>query len=433
MPLSDPRDPIARLLAGTYPDPETGELLRCEARAVAIADTLAGQEVELVEKLGLGDRLALVCDVDTFVALGNRVERALASRFAVQRIQLPRKPHADVATIDRIVAQVEAGTHAIVAVGSGTLNDLAKMVALARDIPQLVFGTAPSMNGYTSVSASITGEDGFKRSVRARTPAGVFLDLGVLAAAPTRMIRAGLGDSICRPTAQADWLLSHLVLDRPYREVPFALLAADEPHLFGEAAALVRGDLAAIRALARTLVLSGFGMTLVGGSFPASQGEHLISHYLEMMRPPEIAEAFHGEQVGGVAALAMARLQDAMLARPELPVFRPTAITRAEVVARFGEAMGDACWRDFANKAIDRARADELTAKLAADVARDAGAPRRHRAAARRARQDPGRSRRADHGGPGSAIRTIPSARRSAHGREIRDRCHTSLDFAADT
>ena len=32
----------------------------------------------------------------------------------------------------------------------------------------------------------------------------MFLDLEVLSKAPLRMIRAGLGDSVCRPTAQAD-------------------------------------------------------------------------------------------------------------------------------------------------------------------------------------------------------------------------------------
>jgi glycerol-1-phosphate dehydrogenase [NAD(P)+] len=110
--------------------------------------------------------------------------------------------------------------------------------------------------------------------VRAAIPVAAFFDLGVRAAAPLRLIRAGLGDRICRPTAQADWLLSHLVLDRRYREAPFALLSGDEPALLAEPRALVSGDLAAMRSLVRTLVLSGFGMTLSGGSYPASQGEH---------------------------------------------------------------------------------------------------------------------------------------------------------------
>ena len=50
----------------------------------------------------------------------------------------------------------------------------------------------------------------------AHAPTGVFFDLAVLAAAPARMMRAGLGDTVCRTTAQVDWLLSHLLLDTAY-------------------------------------------------------------------------------------------------------------------------------------------------------------------------------------------------------------------------
>jgi len=63
-----------------------------------------------------------------------------------------------------------------------------------------------------------------------------------------------------------------------YRETPFLLLDLEEEALFSESEALSRGDLKAVERLARTLVWSGLGMTICGGSYPASQGEHLISH-----------------------------------------------------------------------------------------------------------------------------------------------------------
>jgi glycerol-1-phosphate dehydrogenase [NAD(P)+] len=364
MPVGEPGDPIAQLLAGQYRDPETGELVAAAARAVAIEDSLDGREVELVAALELGPRLAVVADEDTFAALGQRVERALASRFRVQRIVLGRAPHADGETLARLTATLEPGIDGVVAVGSGTINDLCKLAALGRGIPQVVFATAPSMNGYTSVSASIT-EGGLKRSVRAATPIGVFFDLRVLAAAPARLVRAGLGDSICRPTAQADWLLAHLLLDRPYRDAPFAMLVGDEDALFSQARALVAGELAVMRNLVRTLVLSGFGMTLCGGSYPASQGEHLISHYVDMMRPADLPEALHGEQIG-VCALAMARLQDGLLASDAPPRLGETPVAHADVIRRFGIERGEACWREFAPKRLDRERAEALNARLAA-------------------------------------------------------------------
>ncbi len=364
MPAADPTDPIALLLAGRYPDPTTGELLRADTRRVVIEDSLAGAEAELLSELGLGRRLAVLSDDNTFAALGQRVERALAGTFAVQRVLLDTPFDADSETIARLDRVIDPGTDAIVAVGSGTLNDLGKMVAFLRGIPQVVFATAPSMNGYTSLSASITSQ-GVKRSVRAATPVGVFFDLRVLAAAPLPLLRAGLGDSSCRPTAQADWLLAHLLLDRPYREAPFALLAGDEAALFAHARELVSGDLGALRRLVRALVLSGFGMTICDGSYPASQGEHLVSHYLEMQHHT-VPERLHGEQIG-VCALAMARLQEQILDRETPPPLRASTLTRAEVLARFGPSAGETCWTEVAPKLLDPASAEKLSARLARD------------------------------------------------------------------
>jgi glycerol-1-phosphate dehydrogenase [NAD(P)+] len=368
MPAAEPtRDPIAQLLAGTYPDPETGQLLHAEAKSVVIEDSLEGREVELVAALAPGKHIALITDAITHVVMGTRVQHALASRFHVQSIVLPGSPRADAETVARIAAALDRPSgqpiDAVVAVGSGTLNDLSKMVAFQRGVPQMVFATAPSMNGYTSLSASIT-TDGVKRSFRTRTPVGVFFDLRVLAAAPLRLIRAGLGDSACRPTSQADWLLSHLLLDRPYREAPYAILDEDEPALFAQTRGLVSGDLAVMRHLVRTLVLSGFGMTLSNGSYPASQGEHLLSHYIEMMRPADAAAAFHGEQVG-VCTVAMAKIQDQLLALDRPPTLQPTRVTREHVLAHFGEVMAESIWRELEGKHFDARQTEALNARLA--------------------------------------------------------------------
>jgi glycerol-1-phosphate dehydrogenase [NAD(P)+] len=421
-------DPIAELLAGTYRDAETGEVLRAEARSVVIEESLDGHEAELVAALGVGSRVAVVSDRVTHEVLARRVQRALEGTFGVQSIVLDA-PKADMATVERIGAGLDVGIDAIVAVGTGTLNDLTKMVAMQRGVPQMVFATAPSMNGYTSLSASIT-TDGVKRSYRTRTPVGVFFDLRVLAAAPLRLIRAGLGDSACRPTAQADWLLSHLLLGRPYREVPFALLAEDEAALLEQTGALVAGDLVAMRHLVRTLVLSGFGMTICNGSYPASQGEHLLSHYIEMLRPGDVAPAFHGEQIA-VCSVAMARLQESMLAREAPPVLLPNRLTRESVVAHFGETMGESIWRELEGKLFDGAQTDELNARLAArwDSIRERISRMTLGAAAQRAVLVAAGAPVA-HGELGWSDALF--GRALAHGREIRNR-YTFLDLRADS
>ncbi|MEX2647372.1 MAG: iron-containing alcohol dehydrogenase, partial [Alphaproteobacteria bacterium] len=340
---------------------------------------------------------------------------------------LPAGPHADAETAATLRAAT-AAAKTLVAIGAGTINDLCKYAAALDGKPYVSFATAPSMNGYTSMNAAIT-IDGHKKSLRAAAPVGVFIDLAVLARAPKRMIRSGLGDSVARPTAQADWLLAHLLLGEPYRAAPFALLAPDENALLAAPEALMGGELRAMERLARTLVLSGFGMTICGSSHPASEGEHLISHTIEMMAGPDIPPSFHGEQIA-VTTLTMARLQERLLDGPA-PRLRASTVTEVEVVAYFGAELGRACWRDVAPKRLDDARAEALSARLAAhweawrarikavtrpaavleDVLSRAGAP----------------TRPADLGWPDGFYRDAVR-----HARLIRDR-YSFLDLAADS
>ena len=363
------------LLGGTWPDPDGGAPVAAPVLAVAIERSLAGHEADLLAPLPLGRRLAVVSDRTTRAVLGERIERALAARGTLIPVVLDGVPHADAPTVAS-VRRACATADALVAVGSGTINDLCKHAAASDGKPYVVFATAPSMNGYASTNAAIT-VDGHKQSLRAAAALGVFIDLTVFARAPARMIRAGLGDSLCRSTAQADWLLSHHLLGTPYRQAPFALLADDEPLLLTQPEALLAGDFDAMGALARTLVLSGLGMTIAHGSYPASQGEHLISHCIDMFAPPGRASYFHGEQVA-VATLTMATLQEAMLDGGP-PRVQPSPVTGADLQRRFGADIGASCWREFAPKSLipdaavrleQRLRAtwDDLRARLRRDM-----------------------------------------------------------------
>ncbi len=354
--MSAAPDTLGQLLRGEWTDPDDGLPIRVPALTVAIERTLSGQEADLVAPLRLGRRIAVVSDATTRAVLGERVERALSSVGAIVPVVLDGQPHADAHTVE-VLRRASANADALVAVGSGTINDLCKYAAGQDAKPYAVFATAPSMNGYVSKNAAIS-IDGHKKSLPSVSPVGVFMDLAVLAAAPARMIRAGLGDSLCRSTAQADWLLSHHLFGTPYRQAPFALLAEDEPALLDDPEGLLQGDLDAMRKLARTLILSGLGMTICDGSFPASQGEHLISHYIDMFAPAGREACFHGEQVA-VATLTMARIQEEVLAAGT-PHLRSGPVDQAELQRRFGAEIGASCWREFAAKQ----RAPDAEAKL---------------------------------------------------------------------
>jgi glycerol-1-phosphate dehydrogenase [NAD(P)+] len=353
-------DKITQLLNGTYQDPDGLGRQRVTTRSLVTASSLAGMERDLVKALDFDKHIAIVSDKTTHAVMGKRLEQALASAHQVQSIVLPEAPHPD----DETVAKIRAATGsaaALIAVGSGTINDLCKYASAQDNKPYAVFATAPSMNGYTSLNAAIT-EHGHKKSLPAQAPRGAFFDLAVLAAAPARLIRSGLGDSLCRATSQADWLLAHLLLDQPYRELPYALLADDEKPLFDQSKALMAGDIAVMERLVRTLVLSGFGTAIYGTSQPASQGEHLVSHYIDMLGDPQRPLVYHGEQIG-VTTLSLARLQQQML--KQRPTLSPDKETEATFIARYGDVLGRSCWDDFERKRLDQKAAEKLNDRLA--------------------------------------------------------------------
>lgn len=279
------------------------------ATDIVIEPTLSRRSPELMERAGFKDKkVMLVCDANTHKALAERLLHEMGTDVTPVILE---NPHADEATAN-LIRNPDADAY--IAVGSGTINDLCKYASHLEGKPYIVFPTAPSMNGYISGNASITTR-GHKKSLPAQLPQAVYCDLSVIAAAPARLIRSGLGDSICRPTAQADWLLSHLLLGTPYDPLPFSFTEPYEADLFKAADKLTSGTPYAIELLMRTLLASGLGMFAAGGSYPASQGEHLIAHAMEMKHGSTLPVTYHGEQIA-ITTLLMAQLQHSMLEKP---------------------------------------------------------------------------------------------------------------------
>ncbi|MBY0407480.1 MAG: iron-containing alcohol dehydrogenase [Rickettsiales bacterium] len=288
-----------------------------------------------------GSALALVDDNDTASALGDTLHRALKSRYAVTRISCGKAPTASQELVEALRRQTK-NANALVAVGSGTVSDLCKYASSLDAKPYVVFPTAASMNGYTSANASITVK-GFKTTLPAQLPKAIICDTSVIASAPTRLNKSGLGDSLARSTAQTDWLLSHYLLGTPYDETPFTLLKETEPALLDSARGIALADPATLGLLMQTLLLSGFGMTIAGGSYPASQSEHMLAHTYEMLFPHAPA-TLHGEQIGVTTLAAATRQHDMLTRTPTLqslnfPKFDMQALFTPPVVKSSEEAF----------------------------------------------------------------------------------------------
>jgi glycerol-1-phosphate dehydrogenase [NAD(P)+] len=353
---------IEDVVAGRWRDPETGLPARLPFEAIDLSETTEGREADLVAPLKLGSRIAVVSDVNTVEVMGRRVASALRSLATIDEVVLPDGLECDEATIADLRERTR-GADAIVAVGSGVLNDSCKHATFLDGRPYAVFGTAASMNGYGASTASVTLRSGLKTSLPSHAPRGIFLDLGVSAAAPTWLSAAGLGDSLCRSTAQIDWWASHRLFRTAYSTTPYALQAADEGPMIDRAAGLAHHDLAANGVLQRVLTLCSIGVCFTNVSHHGSMGEHQISHWVDMFAGEHHPMTTHGQQVG-VASLVMARLQHRILALDTAPQARPTIVDEAAMMRRYGPDLGPLCIAEARKTALDGPATDAFNHRL---------------------------------------------------------------------
>ncbi len=201
----------------------------------------------------------------------------------------------------------------LISLGSGTINDLCKYASFLDGKKFITIPTAPSVNGYTSNTASII-VDNLKQSYQAHLPEKIYLCLDILINAPMRLIISGFSEIICKYTTQPDWLLSHLLLGTSYTDLPFRAILDLKHYLIKNRDSIIKRNPEAIQILMEALILSGLGMNFAGGSYPASQGEHQIVHTMEMNNSGH--KYFHGEKVA-VATVSMLKLQN-FIVRNEL-------------------------------------------------------------------------------------------------------------------
>ena len=256
----------------------------------------------------------------------------------------------DEAAVEELTEAVKSAD-LIVAVGSGTINDLCRHVSFGLHIPYVIVATAASMDGYaSSVSPLMVG--GLKTTVPGQIPLAIISDLALLETAPKRMTAAGFGDLLGKFTCLLDWKMGSLFFGEYY--CGYIASVTEE----SVRAACRDMDVLNIQ---RSLIQSGVAMSYAGNSRPASGAEHHISHFLEMKFLSEGRKAeLHGIKVG-MATLAVIKLYEYLLA--ETPDWRKISSGLdefdletycADIIRVFGtaglEIIKEAEWYDKANR-----------------------------------------------------------------------------------
>ncbi|SDW99155.1 glycerol-1-phosphate dehydrogenase [NAD(P)+] [Alicyclobacillus hesperidum] len=252
--------------------------------------------------------VCIFADANTFRAAGQELANRL-KELAVTLSVCIMEPdvNGDVVADERTLVQgflaCSPQTEAILAVGAGTVHDIARFCSFKMRIPFISIPTAASVDGFTSAGAPLIVR-GVKQTFQTQAPIAVFSDVNVLVQAPRRLAASGFGDMIGKFTSLADWNFGHLVADEPYCPWIATLTAKALETCVDHVHEIQAGGPEGISILMRALILSGLAMLLFGQSYPASGGEHHLSHdwEMELLRTGK-PQVLHGLKVGAASVV----------------------------------------------------------------------------------------------------------------------------------
>jgi glycerol-1-phosphate dehydrogenase [NAD(P)+] len=267
---------------------------------------------EIVEYLRqfTNKKLFVLSDSNTYDVMGKSVVECLRNEgFSLKSFVFETGSNQllpDECSVGRVLIELEPDTSFILVVGSGVLNDIARVVSFRTGKAFAVVCTAPSMDGYASVGSPLI-VNGKKFTYYCHYPSAIFADISVLRNSPLIMIQAGYGDVVGKLTALADWNLTRIVNDEFYCDRIAELVQKGVSKCIESANGLGNREENAICFLTEALIITGLSIGLAGVSRPASGTEHQLAHYWEVRAIEQgIEHAFHGSAVGvGTVVSAM--------------------------------------------------------------------------------------------------------------------------------
>ncbi len=252
-----------------------------------------------------------VFDVNTFSAAGEAVCKVLESsgmeygKYVFESEHLEPNENA----LGSLMMHYDTSCDIIVAVGSGVINDLCKLLAKISGHCYIIVATAPSMDGYASVTSSVI-MDGLKYSIGNRCANVIIGDIDILKNAPERMLTAGLGDVLAKYISIADWRIAHIVTEEYYCENVADMVRQALKRCVDNCELLLKRDDGAVKAVFEALILSGVAMNYAQVTRVASGVEHSISHIWDMRGEEfKTATELHGIQCA-IGTLYAARIYD---------------------------------------------------------------------------------------------------------------------------
>ena len=214
--------------------------------------------------------------------------------------------HADVQAAAEVQSKIAAGC-GLIGIGGGTITDICKYAAFLwqKEDPQrgrvpLIVCQAATSGSAFGANQAVIFKDGVKRTLHARYPSAIAVDLDVIESAPRNLNIAGFGDMSGILISSIDWYVSHLLgMSDGYSELVVDIMQDSGRALLEVDRQVAAMSPAGIEVLAKILAIMGIVSSLGFGTAPISGFDHMISHALDFEGLTTGRKlSLHGAQVG---------------------------------------------------------------------------------------------------------------------------------------
>lgn len=253
-----------------------------QIKSIIIGSYAINSLADEVKKLGCS-KAFILADINTFSVAGEMVVKSLTDggvdfvKFVFEEsVVLPNEHF-----VGSAIMHFDSCCDVVVAVGSGVINDIGKILSSVSKTKYVIVGTAPSMDGYASSTSSVS-LGGLKVSLPTRCADVIIGDTQIIKNAPMKMLKSGLGDMLAKYVSICEWRLSNIITGEYYCENIANLVRDSLSNCVKNAEKLLDRDEKAVESVFKGLIVCGVAMSYAGLSRPASGAEHYISHVLDM-------------------------------------------------------------------------------------------------------------------------------------------------------
>ena len=259
--------------------------------------------------LGVYLREALFENAACFFSAGieDMFGNQIFASFEKAGIKVIHKDIIDEINIDNVIHSafnIPKSVNVLVGIGGGKALDYSKYCAHILALPFVSVPTSLSNDGFCSPVSSLMIE-GKRKTVNAKIPYGIVVDINAVKTSPESCIYSGIGDLISKITSGWDWKEAVKLGNDRFHDFAYLISQNTVIDFLNYQNKNIR-DPQFIYHLANSLLMNGLSMEITGSSRPASGSEHLISHAFDMISSDC---RMHGIQVG-IATYICSYIQD---------------------------------------------------------------------------------------------------------------------------